>query len=337
MSEVRTVVLAVAESPWQAEAVRRLTRAGLVVLRSCADLTELLACTATRAADVVVASAGLLDADALRRLAADGVGVVRIEAGRTDVGDVVGAVRRAEPAGRVTARGSGRVIAVWGPAGGPGSTTLALEMAAERSRSAPVLLVDADVYGGTVATRLGRDRARSGLLAAAAHASGSGLGAAQLAACVSPVAPRFDVLTGLPHGDRWVALRPGVLTDILELASRRGDVVVDCGFDLDPNVGLGPLQRNGATLEALGRAEEVVAVGRGDAVGLERLMRGSEDLSDLGIGLRAVVLNRVSAPDWRQAIAGAAAPVHVLPDEPRRRQEALRALTAGCFAAPAYC
>lgn len=338
MAEVRTVVVAAADEGWEPEAVRRLSAAGLVVIRSAIDLAELLALAATGSVDVAVVAAGLVDADALRALAAERVAVVA-------VGDVIGvrtisrvqhvvaAVRGAAPEDR-TIPGSGRrVLAVWGPAGAPGRTTLALALAVERSRQVPVVLVDADVYGGAVATYLGMGGERSGLLAAARRATGPGLGAADLEDCLSPVAPRLEVLTGLPHGDRWVALRPGILDRVIELASRRGEVVLDCGFDLEQEVGLGPLERNGATIEVLRRADEVVAVGRGDAVGLARLQRGIEDLAGLGIGVRRVVLNRVSEP---AGVAGIGAQVHIVPDEPRQRQDSLAVLAADCFSSPAY-
>ena len=52
--------------------------------------------------------------------------------------------------------GGGRVVAVWGPTGAPGRTTVAVGMADEAARlGLATLLVDADVYGGVVAQVLG--------------------------------------------------------------------------------------------------------------------------------------------------------------------------------------
>jgi hypothetical protein len=46
----------------------------------------------------------------------------------------------------------GSVIAVWGPTGAPGRTTLAVTLADELARlAASTLLIDADVYGGVIA------------------------------------------------------------------------------------------------------------------------------------------------------------------------------------------
>lgn len=60
-----------------------------------------------------------------------------------------------EPApGQPTRRGS--VVAVWGPTGAPGRTTVAVALADELSRlGCTALLVDADVYGGVIASVLG--------------------------------------------------------------------------------------------------------------------------------------------------------------------------------------
>ena len=62
----------------------------------------------------------------------------------------------------------GRVVAVHGPAGAPGRTTLAIGLAAEHAhRGDPSVLVDADPHGGAVAQHLGVLDEVSGLLAAA--------------------------------------------------------------------------------------------------------------------------------------------------------------------------
>ena len=50
----------------------------------------------------------------------------------------------------------GQLIAVWGPAGAPGRTTVAAGLAAELAAGGlPVLLIDADPYGGCIAQLLG--------------------------------------------------------------------------------------------------------------------------------------------------------------------------------------
>src|ERR1019366_10177289 len=49
-------------------------------------------------------------------------------------------------------RVDGRLVAVWGPTGAPGRTTVAVVLATEAARlGCPSLLADADCYGGVIA------------------------------------------------------------------------------------------------------------------------------------------------------------------------------------------
>ena len=65
------------------------------------------------------------------------------------------------------------MVAVWGPAGAPGRTTVAAGVAAELARRrVRTVLVDADPYGGAVAQQLGVLDEVSGLLSAARVTAG---------------------------------------------------------------------------------------------------------------------------------------------------------------------
>ena len=76
--------------------------------------------------------------------------------------------------------GRGRVVAVWGPTGAPGRTTVAVGVADEAARlGVSTLLVDADVYGGVVAQVLGLLDESPGLAGAARQASAGGLDGAR--------------------------------------------------------------------------------------------------------------------------------------------------------------
>ena len=91
------------------------------------------------------------------------------------------------------------------------------------------------------------------------------------------VGDHLTVVTGLPRADRWVEVRRGVVEHLLEVAAAHGDVVVDTGFSLeaDPAGEFGARPpRNQLTLAALAEADEVVVVGSADPVGLSRLARG---------------------------------------------------------------
>ena len=206
--------------------------------------------------------------------------------------------------------GSGRVLAVWGPTGAPGRTTVAVTLAAELAAlGSSTLLVDADVYGGVVAQVLGLLDESPGLAAAARLAGSGGLDLPALAALARTVAPNLRVLTGIARPDRWLELRPSALEVVLDRArSLCTTTVVDCGFCLERDEELSfdtaAPRRNGATLEVLQSADVLLAVGSADPVGLQRLVRGLADLREAVPGVEpVVVVNRLRS----SAIPGDAA------------------------------
>jgi MinD-like ATPase involved in chromosome partitioning or flagellar assembly len=195
---------------------------------------------------------------------------------------------------------AGSVIAVWGPTGAPGRTTVAVTLADEfggMQRSS--LLIDADVYGGTVAAVLGLLDESPGLAAACRQAAGTRLDPAALAALCWQLTPSTRVLTGITLASRWPELRPNAVRAVLAAARRLADfVVVDCGFCLETDEELSfdtlAPRRNGATLAVLQEAARVLAVGAADPVGMQRLVRGLADLADTDIAAPVdVVINQV--------------------------------------------
>lgn len=197
-------------------------------------------------------------------------------------------------------RRPGRVIAVWGPTGAPGRTTVALNLAdAFGRRDNSTILVDADVYGGVVASLLGLLDESPGLAAACRQAQSRRLDVAGLASLAWQVAPSLRVLTGLSRADRWPELRGGALDEVLGTCRRLAETtVVDLGFCLESDEELSfdsaAPRRNGATLAVLAAADLVLAVGSADPVGLQRLARGIAELRGLELpGELKVVLNRV--------------------------------------------
>ncbi len=406
MSDERvvTVLVAVHAPEEEAAAVTVLgAQPQVTVARRCAELTELLAAAEAGAGTAAVVSGDLpgLDRDAVARLRGAGLRVVAIEDPATpaerlaglgcdavvaggDSENLVAAVRGDTPEiGEPVASAEhdpgarpGTVVAVWGPAGSPGRTTTAIELAAAlagvgaaeprrsglRRRSRPaapphgsrphgsgphgsstVLLADADTYASSVASRLGLLDDAPGL-AAAARAAGQGvLDVVTLAGHSPVVLPGVRVLTGITRASRWPEL-PASSLDVVfqrcrELAAW---TVVDCGPVLEADELLmydtrAP-QRNGATLSALQAADVVVVVGGADPVGLQRLVRGLEDLRDAAVPVpaaRLVVVNRVRASavgrraetQVRDALAryGGVDDVHVVPDDPAGLDAALLA------------
>ncbi len=194
----------------------------------------------------------------------------------------------------------GRVIAVWGPTGAPGRTTVAITIADELARiGQSSLLVDADVYGGTIAAELGLLDESPGLAAACRLAAGTKLTGATLAGLCWQLSAELRVLTGIPLAARWTELRTAAVTAVLAAARQLADVtVVDCGFCLETDEelsfdSLAP-RRNGATLAILDAADEVLVVGAADPVGMQRLVRGLSELRDAEVGTAPqVVLNKI--------------------------------------------
>jgi MinD-like ATPase involved in chromosome partitioning or flagellar assembly len=192
--------------------------------------------------------------------------------------------------------GTGRVIAVWGPTGAPGRTTVALGIASEiAALGHSTLLVDGDVYGGVAAQLLGVLDEAPGLAAAARLANNGQLHLAALAQLARSVTPTLRLLSGISRADRWPELRPAPLESVLGLARSLASVtVVDCAFCLEQDEELAfdtaAPRRNGATLTFLESADTVVAVGSADPVGLQRLVRGLGELKEAVPGLAPVVV-----------------------------------------------
>ncbi len=359
-----TVLIAAGGESWEAPALRLLDRGQTLVLKRCVDLADLLASAATGQADIAVVDGDLggLDADAVMHLLRDDVRCVAVggdEGDLTRIG-VVGVVRDDElhqltdvveaagtrqlvvdpaPDAAVSLQETGspgRVIAVHGPAGAPGRTTLAIGLAAEHAHAGePTVLVDADPHGGAVAQHLGVLDGVSGLLAAARLVNAGSLDAAAFARCRRLVADRLEVLTGLPRPDRWVEARPGVLDAVLDRAREVSDVVVDTGFSLESDADAGRnISRNQLTLDAVAAANHVLVVGSAEPTGLARLARTLVELRDSTDVPVTVVVNRMrDSLGWsRRDIVGMvegyirAAGVHFLPED---RPTTDKALVAG--------
>jgi Flp pilus assembly CpaE family ATPase len=196
--------------------------------------------------------------------------------------------------------GTGRVIAVWGPTGAPGRSTVAVGLATElAARGISTLLADADVYGGTVAQLLGMLDETSGLAAAARSAGSGSLDVAVLARQARQLDPHLLVLTGLSRADRWTELRPTAVESVWSTARLLAScTVVDAGFciESDEEISFDTLapRRNGATLATLEEADEVLVVGTADPVGLTRLIRALHELrAAVPSATPRVVVNRV--------------------------------------------
>lgn len=204
-----------------------------------------------------------------------------------------------EPAVPVGGSPSGRVVAVWGPTGAPGRTTVAAGVAVALARSGiSTLLMDADVYGGVAASLFGLLDESPGLAGACRQAANGRLDLAGLIALSWSLEDGLRLLSGVSRADRWPEIRPSAIGGVLSVAREAAQVtVVDCGFCLeaDEEISFDTLapRRNGATLAILAQADIVVAVGSADPPGMERLVRGIGELRDIVPEAKpTVVLNR---------------------------------------------
>jgi Flp pilus assembly CpaE family ATPase len=208
--------------------------------------------------------------------------------------------------------GTGRIVAVWGPAGSPGRSTIAVNLAAELAElGRTTLLVDADSYGGAVGQLLGVLDEAPGVAAACRLANHGRLDRAALAGVAVQLRPGLRVLTGVTRPERWIELRPAALRIVLDIARSLAEfVVVDCGFCLEQDEEMvydtvAP-RRNGATVTALEVADQVIGVTAADPVGLARYVRALPECTALASGRPALtVVNRL-----RRAVVG--------PGEPRQ-------------------
>ncbi|TLM86798.1 P-loop NTPase [Pseudarthrobacter sp. NamE5] len=211
----------------------------------------------------------------------------------------------AEPPAGPEEPGPGRIIAVWGPAGAPGRTTVAVNLTGElAAEGKEVLLVDADSYGASIAAVLGLLDESAGLAQACRLADQGLLDREALEKVAVPVATRsgtFRVLTGITRAGRWTELRASALALVLERARQIAEVVVvDAGFCLEADEELSfdtmAPRRNAATLRSLELADTVFAVGAADPVGVPRLVRGLAELeAAVPQAAPIVVMNKVRA------------------------------------------
>ncbi len=356
---VTTLLLLADAAPWETEALAAIGGTpGMVVHKRCIDVSDLLATASVGQASVAVVAAGTtgFDRPAVEHLHRYGVHVLAVvpEHWRDDqieelrrggvaelvpereiarLAQVARGVRAALPdvtpptqAGPVTSAGNGRVVAVWGPAGAPGRTTIALGLTgAWAANGADPLLLDADPWGGSVAQHLGVVDDVSGLLTCNRHHIAGTLAPAYVS--LQRRAAGFRVVTGLPRADRWPEVRPESLEEMIRLGRRQGAVVIDTGFALedDPTADYtGRPGRNELTRTAIAAADEVVVVGSADPVGLTRLARGLAELREgLVVGPVHVVVNRMRRSlGWSEAdLAGMLSGfgplhgLHFLPDD----------------------
>jgi MinD-like ATPase involved in chromosome partitioning or flagellar assembly len=194
-----------------------------------------------------------------------------------------------------------RLIAVWGPHGSPGRSTLAVELAVELARGGRhVGLVDADSHAPSLALALGLADEAPGFAAACRQSELGGLDARELTRISAPIgSTAVDVLTGLNRPSRWPELSESRVAAALSACREWADhTIVDVAASLERDEEImsdldGP-RRNAATLAAVRSADLVVAVVAADPLGVSRFLRAYPELrAAIGTTPVAVVANRL--------------------------------------------
>ena len=205
--------------------------------------------------------------------------------------------------GVMTEPRNGTVIAVWGPAGAPGRTSIAICLAAELAASgATVVLADVDTHSGSIAPALGLLDEAPGFAAACRLAGANALTQPELERIGQrylTARGSFWVLTGIGRPSRWPELSGERVT--AAITACRGWVdytILDTGASLENDEEISSdlfaPRRNGATIAALRAADEVVAVGAADPVGLSRFLRAHVDLLEtIDTDRVTVLMNKV--------------------------------------------
>lgn len=307
---LRVVLLSATLDGLDTDSVERLRRAGVrstVVVpagASDAERKRLRRLGVTRQVDEadLARLVALLEETAAAELEPPGLADLLPPSDRGDTAPPAGVRETADARSHVgvgASLGRGRVVAVWGPHGAPGRTTVAIGLAAEAAAlGVATTVVDADPHGGAVGQHLAVLDEASGLLAAVRLANAGQLDAGRLVTVARRLDDRLRLVTGLPRPDRWTEVRPQTLTTVLDVAATVTPlVVVDAGFGLDTRVTEGrpaAPSRDRLSMAVLEHADDVVVVASSDPVGLTRLARALLDLRGVRPqGPDLVVVNRM--------------------------------------------
>lgn len=200
----------------------------------------------------------------------------------------------------------GRLVAVWGPKGSPGRTSIAIELAAEIAKSEPAtLLIDGDFYGGDIAQLLGLAEEVPTVVWASRMASKNELDHDSLSETLRrPYRQGPAVLSGVKRPDLWAEVSDHGWRELLSVAkSTFRFVVCDVGFCLEPPAGAymdASLGRNRVARETVRLADHAIGVCRGDAVGLTNFLWSFSELQNLSPNDPLLVVNRARPKTARE-------------------------------------
>ncbi|MGQ4536998.1 AAA family ATPase [Dermabacteraceae bacterium P7074] len=294
------------------------------VTRRCADLAETIACAHAGPVDAVLLDLETrgLDRGTVSDLQAAGVAVIGLGgaseppyglryllAREATAEEIVSLLETAcaaseDEAPSPTAAqppGEGKLVAVWGPEGGPGRSFFAANLAYEMHlQRVDTLLVDADTRAPCLAQFAGVVEENAALLTACRLAARDCLGAAELAGLSERLGEHLRLLPGIGLGTHWSEIREAAYEQVLLCLRECArltvlDIAPGIADELDDYDPLAP-QRNTVGRQTLAAADTVFTVVDANPISLTRLIREAELLAELGVSNLHVVVNRLQAP-----------------------------------------
>ena len=201
-------------------------------------------------------------------------------------------------------------IAIWGAAGSPGKSSLALSLASElASAGHRVFLLDADTSAPSLDLLLGLTDHPAGVAAACRLVSQGRFDLQQLERLSVPLTTgrgQVTLMTGLSDPERWPELSPDRVSLILQVAQSNFDfVLVDLASSLEVGLllGFGGVDRTEITRQVLVEADQVIMVCAADPVGVHRFLQAAATLRELQPkGELLTIVNRL-----RKSVLGAGA------------------------------
>lgn len=351
-------------SPREADLIAGVTKRGFTIVRRCVEAVDVLAAASVEphaavvigvdtprlSADTVAAIPDVQqrvviaiapDQDSAMRARSWGIESVVISSDAdlveqvaaelsTDRAELVEHARAARSHGAAGGHAPG-VTVVYGPAGAPGRSTIALGLAEAWSRSGDrVCLIDADSIGPSLALLVGMTEDVSGVLVSSRYADQGALDLRSLGSACRRLDDRLWLMSGVGSADRWHQLRPASFERVVRMCADHFDrIVIDTNpllnvEDFDDGVTTGLPGRDAVTRAALRLSQSVVAVTQPDAVSVFRL---SVDLPAVLTQIEhsrvIVAVNKASKRDARAAAhvgavltdSGINVPVHTVPED----------------------
>lgn len=199
------------------------------------------------------------------------------------------------------------ILAVWGPHGSPGKSTVALNLAFELASHKRTLLVDLDLESPNLTLLLGVTEPSVGITGVARLIRQGRLNLEQLLRLSVNIKQRnlrLSLLPGLANPNRWPEITEETVSGLLAIAKYEFDVII---FDLSSSLEENLYQtsnsstRNGATRKALQLATQTITVLKDSKVSLQNYVNQFLELQTLNSS-RLVVVNQHGVSKLERAL-----------------------------------